>query len=82
METTEEEDKAIAAFLNRLSDLCSGKSDICIHCQKQVNKLEQVGRCVYASPCGCRQYQGTVPERWKPKPKIHPYFQEQLDKGL
>lgn len=81
-ELTEEESKQVADFIKMLNDLCAGKIDNCIHCQMPFTELAQHGRCVYAYPCGHRQYQGTIPEKWKPKPKIHPYFQDQLDKGL
>lgn len=80
VELSEEDEKQIQVFIQRLNDVSSGKSDLCIHCQKPFTALTQVGRCVYAAPCGCRQYQGTLPEKWKPKPKIHPYLQEQLDR--
>ncbi len=80
IELSEDEEKQIQEFPKNLADLCAGKSDICIHCHERVHELKQVGRCVYAYPCGCRQYQGTVPERWKPKKKLHPYFQEQLER--
>jgi len=32
----------------------------CIHCRAPIERKEQVGRCVYARPCGHRQYQGEV----------------------
>ncbi len=77
---TEEEEKQIAEVIRRLNAVSRGESDLCIHCQQQFTELKQVGRCVYAYPCGHRQYQGTLPEKWKPKKKLHPYLQEQLDK--
>lgn len=43
-----------------LAELAEGKT--CPHCHRPIEKRRQVGRCVYASPCGCRQYQGTLPE--------------------
>ena len=36
----------------------SGKNAVCRHCFEPA-RLVQVGRCVYAKPCGHRQYQGT-----------------------
>lgn len=80
-ELSEEERKQVAAFVQKLNDLSAGKIDTCLHCDMPFNELKQVGRCVYAYPCGHRQYQGTLPDKWKPK-KIHPYLQEQLDQGL
>ncbi len=29
-----------------------------MHCATKVAELKQVGSCVYAEPCGCRQGQG------------------------
>ena len=62
-----EDDRAIADFIVRLAAQHSGQSDKCVHCEKPIEKLEQVGRCVYARPCGCRQFQGKVPAAWKAK---------------
>lgn len=31
---------------------------ICIHCGADIMEERQVGRCVYALPCGCRAGQG------------------------
>lgn len=80
MELSEEEEKQIAAFVQKLADFCAGKLSTCLHCDMPFNELEQHGRCVYAYPCGHRQYQGSLPDKWKPKKKLHPYLQEQLDK--
>jgi uncharacterized Zn finger protein (UPF0148 family) len=58
----DENNKKIAAdFLRGFVKMLQGKADVCIHCGTPLDKLEQVGRCVYARPCGCRQYQGRVP---------------------
>lgn len=51
----ERSNQAIAAFLKELNE---GKT--CPHCHRTIEKRYQVGRCVYAKPCGCRQYQGVV----------------------
>jgi hypothetical protein len=32
----------------------------CIHCGMLISDRRQVGRCIYADPCGCRQGQGTL----------------------
>ncbi len=42
-------------------------NDICPHCKTPIVQWNQVGRCVYAAPCHCRLYQGTVPARHKRK---------------
>lgn len=66
---TPEEDAAHEAFIKeRLIEwgkLHNHETDICIHCRKKVNKLVQVGRCVYASPCNCRLWQGKIPKEWQ-----------------
>lgn len=62
--------EAARAYLTALAE---GK---CPTCGAVVQEEEQVGRCVYARPCGHRLYQGKAPQ--EPK-KLHPYFQEQLD---
>lgn len=36
---------------------------VCVRCGAPVRVYDQVGRCVYASPCNHRQYQGQVPPR-------------------
>ena len=33
-------------------------ADICPHCETPIARRAQVGRCVYAEPCGHRLYQG------------------------
>lgn len=47
----------MAAFLTELAE---GKT--CPHCHAPIEKRRQVGRCVYAEPCGHRQYQGRLPK--------------------
>lgn len=52
----EEQEKAIAAAVSKfIQDL---KADICPHCGQAILQKVQVGRCVYARPCGDRLYQG------------------------
>ena len=36
------------------------QSGLCPHCKAKVVSQRQVGRCVYAEPCGHRLYQGKV----------------------
>lgn len=36
------------------------RNDVCPHCQARIENMRQVGRCVYASPCGHRLYQGRI----------------------
>jgi len=35
-------------------------SDICPHCKQPIQEKKQIGRCVYAYPCGHRLYQGRL----------------------
>jgi hypothetical protein len=39
------------------SELAAGR---CPHCGRDIVRKRQVGRCVYADPCGCRLYQGKL----------------------
>lgn len=66
-EMNEEEKKALAAWVTQFARLLQGESDTCLHCGATITGMQQIGRCVYASPCGCRQYQGKLPEKWKGK---------------
>lgn len=55
---------ALSAFMNKL-DAAAGWTlvgEMCPHCGAHIDHMEQVGACVYARPCNCRQYQGTVPD--------------------
>jgi hypothetical protein len=48
-----------------LTTLATGK--VCPHCKMPITKRYEVGRCVYADPCGCRQYQGRLPKEEREK---------------
>lgn len=54
-EVAEEERKASEIIQKYFSDI---DNDICPHCKTPIQKQKQVGRSVYASPCGCRLFQG------------------------
>jgi hypothetical protein len=47
--------------LNRLFDERGDEPHKCVFCQRPIERFDQVGRSVYAFPCGCRLYQGIVP---------------------
>jgi hypothetical protein len=36
------------------------ENGLCFVCGEKVSAVEQVGRCIYAKPCGHRQGQGKV----------------------
>lgn len=48
--------------------LMARESENCHLCGSRVESIEQVGKSVYANPCGCRLWQGLVPDAWKPNP--------------
>lgn len=72
-ELTEQDREAAAAIKAYLEKLAA---HICPHCDTPIQEERQVGRCVYAVPCGHRLYQGKA----KKPEKLHPYLQEQLDR--
>ena len=43
------------------------ETEDCPACDQHVDKLDKIGRCVYARPCGCRIWQGNIPAAWKDK---------------
>jgi hypothetical protein len=57
----------IATFLEKLVKLTNREIEDCIVCEKHIVTMSKIGRCVYAYPCGCRLWQGVVPEAWKRK---------------
>ncbi len=63
------EGNADAILKAYLDDLAAG---VCPHCQAEIKERKQIGRCVYAFPCGHRLYQGRAPD--KPT-RMHPYLQ-------
>lgn len=57
-EELQAEDAKFAEFMKKFqADL---DNDICPHCGQAIARYEQVGRCVYGRPCGCRLYQGKL----------------------
>lgn len=64
VEEIEQEEKDIAqAIAQWASNLEQG---ICPHCGTRIEHKRQIGRCVYADPCGCRLYQGRVDDEVQP----------------
>lgn len=53
------------AMMTQMAELMQRKTDKCFRCQQTIVSLEKVGRSVYARPCGCRLYQGVVPDAWR-----------------
>jgi hypothetical protein len=61
----EEFERAYAKAVSKFADFIIRKTEDCPHCDKHVRRLEQIGRCYYARPCGCRIAQGQIPEAWR-----------------
>ncbi len=55
------EDERVSEALKKYLD--NIKNNICPHCGTPIQEKKQVGRCVYAMPCNCRLYQGTLPKK-------------------
>lgn len=64
--TEEEINQAVKALL---ADLANG---LCPHCHAKVEQETQVGRCVYAKPCGHRLYQGKAKSLPEPPRETNP----------
>jgi hypothetical protein len=64
-ELSEEVEKYLVQAMNKMAALIGRESDECFRCGRTVSALEQIGRSVYARPCGCRLWQGNVPEAWR-----------------
>lgn len=65
--TPEEIEAKAAASLERLRQYSEDyKNDICPNHKIPMVK-KQIGRCIYADPCGCRLGQGKLPKSYKPK---------------
>lgn len=52
-----EEQRVAKAFKRFFANL---EANICPHCGMSIHSKYQVGKCVYARPCGCRLYQGKL----------------------
>ncbi len=53
---TPEVQAAMAAFVQQMHERMARRE--CIMCGTALAAQLQVGRCIYAEPCGCRQGQG------------------------
>lgn len=59
------EEAETTRFLKAMEALENRNSDICPHCGTKIERMQQVGRCVYARPCNCRLWQGRIPNVWR-----------------
>lgn len=53
------------AFLIGMYELSTRKSEDCLRCGQPLTGIEKPGRSLYGVPCGCRLWQGEIPEAWK-----------------
>lgn len=54
----------ILETFTRFVALMHRETEFCMHCGEHILKLNKVGHCVYAEPCGCRLWQGNIPKIW------------------
>lgn len=57
-EEIEQEDREVAELVTKW--VTSLKNHICPDCGTPITSKRQIGRCVYAEPCGHRLYQGKL----------------------
>jgi hypothetical protein len=56
---------AVKEALESIVDFQLRRTEACPQCGKYVESVEKIRRCIYARPCGCRLWQGTIPEAWQ-----------------
>jgi hypothetical protein len=64
-EEIEKRESEVKAMIQGVAAFQLRDTEDCPQCGGHVTRIEQVSRCVYATPCGCRLWQGTVPDAWK-----------------
>jgi hypothetical protein len=57
-----EDEQAVVAYLEQLAKVMRGESRECLVCNATVESYREVRPCVYAEPCGHRQWQGRKPK--------------------
>ena len=55
-------DAEVADWLHRLAAATRGELKECLECRAPVERYVEVRPCVYAEPCGHRQWQGRAPK--------------------
>lgn len=60
-EQLDEQEHERAEVLKRLAAVMRGDLMECLECRAPVTRWREVRPCVYAEPCGHRQYQGKAP---------------------
>jgi hypothetical protein len=56
--------QALQIFVERMA------AGVCPECQQKIEKEKQVGRCVYAEPCGHRLGQGRAKKTYPKEPEF------------
>lgn len=64
-EEVAETQRRVRESIEAMASLRNRETDKCIVCGQPITAMEQVRRCVYAVPCGCRLWQGSIPEAWE-----------------
>jgi hypothetical protein len=57
-----EDERAVLEYLEQLAKVMRGESRECLVCKAPVESYREVRPCVYAEPCGHRQWQGRKPK--------------------
>lgn len=57
-----EDARAIVEYLEKLAKVMRGESRECLVCEATVESYREARPCVYAEPCGHRQWQGRKPK--------------------
>lgn len=57
-----EEDKKLTAYMEKFASVMRGELKECLTCGAAVERYREVRPCVYAEPCGHRQWQGRAPK--------------------
>lgn len=64
-EIPDKDKKLIEAFFARFNKFLTRETEDCPYCGEPVTSCKQVGKAIYADPCGCRIGQGFVPQVWR-----------------
>lgn len=62
MTDIDEAKQVVAEYLTKLAQVMRGELKECLTCGVAVERYREVRPCVYAEPCGHRQWQGRAPK--------------------
>ena len=54
-------------YFTSVASLLRHDTTHCPRCGALIDHLNQIVHCVYAAPCGCRLWQGSIPKSWQTK---------------